>query len=172
MSMSCEENKEQFKYLDWEPAKGKVKRASVTMRSVPEREILVLPAAPRFIMSEFETFQEELKQAEKSRSRPKAETGFEGAACPPRPRFSSNNYMINSRPWSDSYAAGPVGMIGTSLMPADLDKNKFTSQVPQYVIAPERLHGWEASNRENLAILTYTDWFMSTVRSMLIEMAN
>ena len=165
-------SKEQFKDLDWEPAKGKMKGASVTMGSVPEKEILGLPAAPRFIMTEFEAFQEDLKSAEKSRPRQKAESGFEGAACPPRPRFAGNSYVINSRPWSESFAIGPVGMIGTSLMPTDLDKSKSTSQVPQYVIPTDRIHGWEASNREALAILTYTDWFMSTVRSMLLDMAN
>ena len=54
-------------------------------------------------------------------------------------------------------------------MPVDKDK---PLNVLAYTVAMDRFHGWEASNREVLLVLTCTDWFVSTVRTMLKDMAD
>ena len=161
---------DKFKDLNWQPMKGKAKGASASMGGPGDaKDIVGLPAAPGFIMAEFDTFMTELDKLEKSRIRPRADVNFDGGPFPARPKFQASSYAMIDPPWNECFLSSPVQMIGTPLMPLEKDK---LPNVPNYLVATDRLLGWEASNREDLSVVTYTDWFISTVRTMLLDMAD
>ena len=167
ISVMSEQDK--FKDLNWKPLKGKTKGASASMGGPGDaKDIMGLPAAPNFLMAEFEAFSAELESLEKSRARPK-DTKFDGGPFPARPKFHASSYTMIDPPWNESFLSSPMQMVGTPLMPLDKDKSV---NVQSYSVATDRFHGWEAGNREALSMLTYTDWFVSTVRAMLKEMAD
>ena len=161
---------DKFKDLNWQPLKGKAKVASASMGGASDaKDIMGLPAAPNFIMTEVDIFRAELSSLEKSKTRPRSDFNFDGGPFPARPKFHASSYTMNDPPWHESFLSSPVQMVGTPLMPVNKD---VPSNVSTYPVAVDRLHGWEASNREALAMLSYTDWFVSTVRTMMLDMAN
>ena len=162
---------DKFKDLQWQPTKGKAKCVSSSMGEDAEaKDIVGLPTAPGFVMEQFDDFMAELATLEKSRGKPNG--GFDGGPYPARPKFHANSYRLNDPPWSERFLASPVQLLGTPLIPARQDTSSMVELLPIYSVAPERLHGWEASNRETLAMLTYTDWFVAAVRTMLVDMGD
>ena len=118
MTMTCEQKlnrvisvmseQDKFKDLIWKPLKGQTKGASASMGGPGDaKDIVGFPAAPNFVMTEFEAFKAELDSLAKSRARTK-DTKFDAGPFPARPKFHASSYTMIDPPWSEAVLSGPM----------------------------------------------------------------